>query len=310
MQRATPSMIRADRLTRRFGPTLALDHVSLDVQPGAVFAVVGPDGAGKTTLIRTLCGAIAVDSGEAFVAGIDVRRHPESVQACVGYMPQRFSLYPDLTVIENLRFYADLFCVERAAFTRRSTELLADFALSPFVDRLAEQLSGGMKQKLALACTLIHDPTVLLLDEPTAGVDPVSRREFWRMLFEINRTGTTVFVSTPYMDEAERAQRVAFLVGGQIITCASPEELKGELAGDVVEVLCAQKTRTKSILRDDPTVQSIEVFGESLHALVASARDAIPALQRRLIAAGIRDAQLHEIAPSLEDAFVAKLRSA
>ena len=294
-------------VSRRFGTTVAVDHLSLDVAAGEIFALVGPDGAGKTTLIRLICGALALDAGQLRVDGIDVARQTGSVQAHIGYMPQRFSLYPDLSVVENLRFYGDIFGVPRAQFAGRAQSLLQQFALAPFGERLAGELSGGMKQKLALACTLIHSPATILLDEPTAGVDPVSRREFWRILYGINRGGTTIFVSTPYMDEAERADRVAFIIRGSIVSCGTPQELKNGLQGDVVEIACAQRGDARRALRDEPLVRSVEIFGETLHALVASAGTAIPQIQTRLAGAHVEDVRLRAIPPSLEDAFVARL---
>jgi ABC-2 type transport system ATP-binding protein len=298
--------IEISGVTRRFGATVAVDRLSLDVARGEILALVGPDGAGKTTLMRLICGALAVDSGTLSVDGVDVVRQTARVQAAIGYMPQRFSLYPDLSVMENLRFYGDIFGVPRAQFASRAKTLLEEFSLTPFGTRLAEALSGGMKQKLALACTLIHSPATILLDEPTAGVDPVSRREFWRILYRINRGGTTIFVSTPYMDEAERATRVAFITHGSILSCGTPDELKGQLQGTVVEIVCSLRGEARRALRGDPLVRSVEVFGEALHALVASA-DAIPELRRRLEAVQIEDARLREIPPSLEDTFVARL---
>jgi ABC-2 type transport system ATP-binding protein len=294
-------------VTRRFGATVAVDRLSLTVARGEIFALVGPDGAGKTTLIRLICGALALDEGELRVDDVAVTREPQRVQAAIGYMPQRFSLYPDLSLMENLQFYAEIFGVPSRQFASRAGTLLADFALAPFGSRLAGELSGGMKQKLALACTLIHSPQTILLDEPTAGVDPVSRREFWRILYGINRGGTTLFVSTPYMDEAERAHRVAFITEGAILSCGTPEELKRNLRGDVVEVACAERGDARRALRSEPLVRSVEIFGETLHALVASAAEAIPRMQQDLLAASIADAKLREIPPSLEDAFVAGL---
>jgi len=299
--------IEITRASRRFGTTVAVDQLSLSVAPGEIFALVGPDGAGKTTLIRLVCGALALDAGELRVDGIDVVRETARVQAAIGYMPQRFSLYPDLSLMENLRFYGEIFGVPRPEFEIRARSLLDDFALTPFDSRLAGALSGGMKQKLALACTLIHSPATILLDEPTAGVDPVSRREFWRLLYGINRTGTTIFVSTPYMDEAERAHRVAFISRGAILSCGTPAELKEHLRGDVVEIVCERRGEARRALRGDPLVQSIEIFGETLHALVASAGQAIPKLTERLATAQIADARLRQIPPSLEDTFVARL---
>jgi ABC-2 type transport system ATP-binding protein len=189
--------IRCKRVTRRFESLVAVDGLDLEVRQGEVFALVGPDGAGKTTLIRVLCGALAPDSGEVMVAGRDVITEPEEVKARIGYMPQRFSLYGDLTVTENLRLYADLYHVPPGEFPRRAERLFSDFRLLPFRGRLAQFLSGGMKQKLALACTLIHEPEALILDEPTTGVDPVSRRQFWRILYDLNQRDITIFLSTP-----------------------------------------------------------------------------------------------------------------
>lgn len=298
--------IAISAVTRRFGATVAVDDISLNVAPGEIFVLVGPDGAGKTTLIRLICGALALDAGTLTVDGVDLGRESERVQAAIGYMPQRFSLYPDLTVSENLRFYGDIFGVAAAPFRERSARFLDDFALSAFRTRLAGDLSGGMKQKLALACTLIHAPATILLDEPTAGVDPVSRREFWRILYGINRRGTTIVVSTPYMDEAERAHRVGFMVRGALLECGTPAELKRNVRGDVVEIACGARAAARRALRGDAVVRSVEIFGETLHALVVSADTAIPELQARLDAAQI-SAVLRRIPPSLEDAFVARL---
>ncbi len=294
-------------LTRRFAATTAVDRLSLDVASGEIFALVGPDGAGKTTLMRLVCGALAADEGGALVDGIDVITETERVQSAVGYMPQRFSLYPDLSVMENLRFYGAIFGIPRSDFEARARSLLADFALGDFADRLAEALSGGMKQKLALACTLIHRPNTILLDEPTAGVDPISRREFWRLLYGINRSGTTIFVSTPYMDEAERATRVAFMTDGKIVSVGTPAELKAALHGEVVEVRCSRYRDARRALHGIPSVRSVEMFGDALHVLVDSAETSIPDFRRRLQAVGIDDGAFRNVPPSLEDAFVAKL---
>jgi ABC-2 type transport system ATP-binding protein len=294
-------------VTRRFGRAIAVDAFTLDVDRGEIFALVGPDGAGKTTLMRLICGALQIDEGSLCVDGVDVVAQTTRVQSAIGYMPQRFSLYLDLSVIENLRFYAEIFGVRSADFGMRSRDLLEQFALWQFRNRLAEALSGGMKQKLALACTLVHTPSTILLDEPTAGVDPVSRREFWRILYEINRRGTTVFVSTPYMDEAERATRVGFIMRGSLVNCGTPEELKASLRGEVVQIECLDRARARRALRGDPMVRSIEIFGETLHALVDSADAAIPELAQRLGNASISNVELRRIAPTLEDAFVARL---
>ena len=302
------AIVLAD-VTRRFGRAVAVDGVSLSVARGTIQAIVGPDGAGKTTLIRLICGAMPPDAGGILVDGLDAVRETARVQGAVGYMPQRFSLYPDLTVAENLRFYGDIFGVERASFAVRSAQLLDDFALAEFSARRADELSGGMKQKLALACALIHSPSTILLDEPTAGVDPVSRRAFWRILYRINQSGTTILLSTPYMDEAERADAVSFMSHGSILSIGTPDQLKSSLSGEVIEIRCARRTDARRALHGEPQLQSIEIFGDALHALAASHDAAVSAIERRLSAAGITDARLRRIPPSLEDAFVARLVS-
>lgn len=296
-------------VTRSFGAFRAVDALTLAVNRGEIFSLVGPDGAGKTTLLRLICGALEIDAGSIVVDGIDAVADPQQVQASVGYMPQRFSLYPDLSVMENLRFYGDIFGVDSSEFGTRSSALLEDFSLAPFGSRLAAELSGGMKQKLALACTLIHSPATILLDEPTAGVDPVSRREFWRILYSINRSGTTILVSTTYMDEAERAHRIGFMMRGGMVDCGSPQDLKDNLKGEVVEIQCDDRRSARRALHDDPGIRSVEIFGETLHALVDRADDAIPEIQRRLATIESVRATIRKIPPTLEDTFVARLTS-
>jgi drug efflux transport system ATP-binding protein len=282
--------VRCVGLTRRFAALVAVDGLDLEVHRGEIFALVGPDGAGKTTLIRMLCGALVPDAGAAVVAGRDVVRDPEGVKARIGYMPQRFSLYGDLSVMENLRLYADI----------------ADFRLATFSGRLARFLSGGMKQKLALACTLIHEPEVLLLDEPTTGVDPVSRRQFWRILYGLNRQEITIFVSTPYMDEAERASRIGLMDHGRLIALGDPASLKAGMDGEILEVVADPQGEAKRALRDDPMVRSLEVFGDRLHILVPSAATA-PGLVATLERRGVTVSGIRQIPPSLEDVFVSRL---
>jgi len=294
-------------LRKRFAGVVAVDAVDIDLARGEICAIVGPDGAGKTTLLRMLCGVLMPDAGEAIVAGADVVHDPERVKAVIGYMPQRFSLYDDLSMLENLRFYADIYGVPPSEQSARAQRLLEEFDLAPFAGRLARQLSGGMKQKLALAATLIQQPQLLFLDEPTAGVDPVSRRQFWRILYALNRRGITIIVSTPYMDEAERATTVALMHRGRIVAFADPTAIKAAVPGQVVEIAVADRARAARVLRGLAQVRSLEFFGEALHALVPSAAEAVPALTEALHAAGIADAQLRAIPPSLEDAFVARL---
>jgi ABC-2 type transport system ATP-binding protein len=298
--------VRCEGLGRRFGALAAVHDLTLEVAAGEIFALVGPDGAGKSTLLRMLCGALTPTGGRAFVAGIDVVADPEGVKARIGYMPQRFSLYGDLSVLENLRLYADLYRVPRAQFEPRATRLLEGFRLGEFGRRLAQFLSGGMKQKLALACTLIHDPEVLFLDEPTSGVDPVSRRQFWRILYDLNRNGITVVVSTPYMDEAERAGSIGLMDRGSLLALGDPASLKAGMQGTILEVVAQPQEEAKHALRELPIVESLEVFGDRLHVLVGPGTDSLEiarALERR----AVRVDALRRVPPSLEDVFVSRV---
>ncbi len=301
-----PPPVRCAGLTRRFGETVAVDGIDLEVRPQEIFGLVGPDGAGKTTLLRMLCGALTPDAGSAAVAGVDVVRDPEGVKARIGYMPQRFSLYGDLTVEENLRLYADIYAVPPGAWAARAQRLLGGFRLDPFRNRPAQALSGGMKQKLALACTLIHQPQVLFLDEPTTGVDPVSRRQFWRILYDINRAGITILVSTPYMDEAERASRVALMDRGRLVATDTPDALRARIGGEILEIVAEPRAQARRALRAHPLVHSLDVFGDRFHVLTPTG-DAAATLQAALAEAGVAVASVRVIRPSLEDVFVAHL---
>jgi ABC-2 type transport system ATP-binding protein len=297
--------VRAQQLRRCFGPTVAVSDVSFSIHEGEIFAVVGPDGAGKTTLVRLLCGVISLDSGDCRTAGFSVREHADEVKERIGYMPQRFSLYADLTMMENLSFYAALYSVSRPVFERRADALLTEFEIDQFRDRLAGTLSGGMKQKLALACTLVHEPDILFLDEPTAGVDPVSRRRFWRLLYGLNARGKTIYVNTPYMDEAEHAGRVALMYGGSFIACDTPRNLKAGIHGDVIEIVGGDIGAARRALRDLDCLRSLELFGSRLHALVPDGAQALPVILTRLASRGVAGATARPVAPSLEDTFVA-----
>jgi ABC-2 type transport system ATP-binding protein len=294
-------------VTRRFGERTAVDDVTLRVPAGAVFALLGPDGSGKTTLLRMCCGALSPTAGRILVDGIDLARDPMTVQGRIGYMPQRFSLYGDLSVQENLDFYADLFDVRGSARAQRTVQLLEFAGLAGFRGRLADQLSGGMKQKLALACTLLHSPSILLLDEPTTGVDPVSRREFWRLLYDLHRGGATIVASTPYMDEAERATTVGFMYRGRLISVEPPDAMRGRMRGDVVEVLAEPRDVVRRVLAASPEVRSQMVFADRLHVVVGDARRAIPALRADLEGAGATVLEVERIEPSLEDVFIAMI---
>ena len=300
-------MISTEDLTRRFGAVSAVDGVSLEVQPGEIFGLLGPDGAGKTTLFRMLATVLTPTSGRARVAGVDLLTGAEDVKAHIGYMPQAFSLYGDLTVLENLRFIADAYGVPREQIGPRLDRLLAFSRLGPFLGRRAEYLSGGMKQKLALAATLIHEPAVLLLDEPTTGVDPVSRREFWRILAELNAQGMTVVVATPYMDEAERCTRVALMHQGRILSVDTPEAMRARLDGVVVEVIASPRREALAAVRRLPEVRQATVFGHALHVVVAGA-SLQPGLIAALQVARVTVERVQVIEASLEDVFVSLMR--
>lgn len=307
---ATPSRapaILVQGLWRRYGATTAVKDLSLSIPRGEIFALLGPDGAGKTTTLRMLCGAIAPTSGTAAIDGIDIVRDPERLRERIGYMPQRFSLYYDLTVQENLDFHAELFAVPRDVRAERNRRLLEFSGLTRFQGRLAAQLSGGMRQKLALACTLIHEPGVLLLDEPTAGVDPVSRREFWRILYDLNRQGVTILASTTYMDEADRCTTVGFLYAGELISVEDPTVLKQRMSGDAVEFVAEPKEKARRIIGHSAEILSRTVIGDRFHVLVRDAGTALPALTRRLEGEGIQVREAGTVPPSLEDVFVAMI---
>ena len=303
-------MIVARGLRKSWGATHAVDGLELTVGRGEIFGLVGPDGAGKTTAIRLLCGILDADAGDAAVAGFDLRRESEAVKMRIGYMSQRFSLYGDLTVAENLRFFASLFRVPREERRRKQEELLEFARLGPFRDRLAQNLSGGMKQKLALACTLIHTPEVLFLDEPTTGVDPVSRRDFWKILYELLRDGVTVFVSTPYMDEAERCGRVALMDRGRVHLCDTPEALKGRMTGVLLELSATPQRLAREVLVRMPGVSGIQVFGDRLHLWLREAAVDEAAVRAHLARHGIAVADVRLVAPGLEDVFVSLLAKA
>lgn len=306
-QGAEPA-ICARGLTKRFGELVAVDALSLEVAAGEAFALVGPDGAGKTTTIRMLCGVMDPDSGEARVLGFDTVSESEPLKERIGYLPQRFSLYGDLTVAENLAFYADLYGVPQAERERRVPELLAFSGLTPFQERLAANLSGGMKQKLGLSCALVHTPQVLFLDEPTLGVDPVSRREFWEILYRLLAGGMTIFVSTAYMDEAERAHRVGLIHRGRLLLEGSPRALKAAFEGELLEVRAPDLRAARRVLSGHPLVRQVLVMGERLMASVDSCERARAPLEEALRQAGVEGVRTRPARPSLEDVFVQVVR--
>ena len=300
--------IEIKSLTKRFGSLTALDQLSLDVVKGELFALVGPDGAGKTTTMRLLCGIMDPTSGEAWVAGHDIVKETERIKEKIGYMSQRFGLYGDLTVLENILFYADLFDVPHKELPKRIEKLLSFSNLTPFKDRLAQNLSGGMKQKLGLSCALIHTPEILFLDEPTFGVDPISRGEFWQILYELLKEGVTIFVSTAYMDEAERCHRVAFLHCGKLVACDEPDRLKLTTKEAFFEIKSRDRKRTKQVLDTLPIVKGTSLFGDSIH-LRLEAREKFDEVLQGLRETGDIEVETREIPPSLEDIFISLTQS-
>ncbi|NPT38987.1 ABC transporter ATP-binding protein [Paraburkholderia xenovorans] len=306
---AAVTAIHVRDLVRSFGAVQAVRGVSLDIERGEIFGLVGPDGAGKTTIMRMLAGVLRPDAGEISLENIDVIAKPELAKATLSYMPQRFGLYEDLTVAENIFFYGELFGVSRKTNRTRSGELLEAAGLVPFRDRLAGQLSGGMKQKLGLVCALIHTPRVLLLDEPTTGVDPVSRRDFWAILYNLRESGVTIVLSTAYMDEAERCSRLALLHTGQIRQCDTPSRLKQTMPGALFAVVAADPRAVHDALVDAPGVLSALLMGDRVHVRVDDAARRLPELQARLAARSIANATVSSIEPGIEDVFVALVGS-
>ncbi len=295
--------VSLDGLTRAFGPLTAVDGLTLEVGAGELFGIVGPDGAGKTTTLRMLAGVLRPTAGRARVAGIDVTADPEAVKPHIAYMAQRFGLYEDLTVEENLHFYADLYRVPKAERPKRLERLYTFSRLGEFSGRLAGKLSGGMKQKLSLSCCLVHRPEVLLLDEPTFGVDPISRRELWLILHEMVAEGVTVVVSTSYLDEAERCDRVVLLHEGRALALDRPQALQGSLEGEMLSLRTERPREARDVLRRSGVVRAASLFGDSVHALVPRGAGPAAALAA-LEAEGLAVSSTETIEPSLEDVFI------
>ncbi len=304
-------LVQAEGLVRRFGAVTAVDGLSFEVRRGEMFGLIGPDGAGKTTTLRMALGLLRPDAGRIATCGLEPVRQPAELSRHVGYLSQRFSLYGDLTVDENVAFFADVHGVR--GWRPRRDELLELLRMAPFRDRLAERLSGGMKQKLALACTLIHTPELLVLDEPTTGVDPVSRRDFWRILSRLQREGLTILVTTPYLDEAERCRRVALMDHGRLLMMDAPDALRRAAGGALVELIVRPKRAALEWLQARPEVADVQVFGERLHVTLAEA-PAGTAARAAELAAGLRGSGLEvlsarDIEPTLEDVFISRIRA-
>jgi ABC-type multidrug transport system ATPase subunit len=305
----TDTMIEVDRLTKRFGPVTAVDHVSFTVARQSIFGFLGPNGSGKTTVIRMLCGLLEPSDGAGRIAGFDVARQTNKIKGNIGYMSQKFSLYDELTVNENLLFYGRLYGLHGDVLRKRREELIALTHIEPYLDRRAAQLSGGWRQRLAMACALVHKPIVLFLDEPTAGIDPVARRELWDLLFELSSNGVTLFVTTHYMDEAERCSHVGYIHMSKLIVCGVPDDLKqlpevNPTGTKRLDVTCDHVTVALQTIRKLAGVRNATVFGQSMHLLVEASLSE-QAIRDALAPLGIREVDIRHIAPSLEDVFVA-----
>ncbi len=303
-------VVQISAVSKRFGPVCAVDHISFDIHARDVFGLLGPDGAGKTTLLRMMAGVLQADAGTLQLYGRSMPSERRRVQHRIGYMPQRLGLYGDLTVEENIRYVADLYETPQSTLSARMEDLLEFARLTPFRNRQAQYLSGGMKQKLALVCTLIHGPDLLLLDEPTTGVDPVSRREFWRILTRLVADGLTICVSTPYMDEAERCSRVALLDQGRLLRLDTPSALKSALPLQLLELVARPLREARHALLGRPGVRSVQVFGDRLHLAVDDTDAVMKAAPQWMAEAGLKLDSLQPIEPSLEDLFVGLIAQA
>lgn len=297
-------VIQTEGLTRAFKGVTAVDGLNLSVQHGEILGLVGPDGAGKTTTIRMLCAIMDPTAGSARVAGFDTVKEGEQIKRRIGYMAQRFNLYGDLSVMENLDFFADVFQVHGRQRRERKERLLQFAQLTEFRKRRAAHLSGGMQKKLALACTLIHQPEIIFLDEPTTGVDPVSRREFWDILTELHLQGITIFISTPYMDEAERCSRVALIYQGRIVVCDVPERIKAQVGGDLAELRVSNLRSAEGIIVSLEGVREIQTYGDLLHVFVDDFSARRTSVVDALNAAGIEVVSLRQTRPRMEEAFI------
>ena len=304
----TEPIIQTRSLTRDFKNHRAVNAINLDIQAGEIFGLVGPDGAGKTTTLRLLAGLLNISAGSASIAGHDIDKDPEAIKPKIGYMAQQFSLYGELSVLENLLFFADLFDVDKNVINERVERLLNFAGLTEFKSRRAAHLSGGMQKKLALTCTLIHQPPILLLDEPTNGVDPVSRREFWNILTDLHLQGTTILVSTPYMDEAERCSKVGLMFAGKLVICASPKEIQAQIEGEMIELYPEDGQMAQAAILSLPGTLEIQTYGESIHILVDSAAQRLPEIEAALLEKNILYHGARPAPARMEEAFISLIR--
>ena len=312
MNNGTEAIIKTDKLTKQFGPVVAVDNLDLEIKQGEIFGLVGPDGAGKTTTMRMLSAIMDPTTGNATIAGFDLRQRPERIKEHIGYMAQQFALYGDLTVVENINFFADVFGV-RGKKRQERTERLLEFArLTEFTNRRAGRLSGGMKKKLGLACAMIHEPDILYLDEPTTGVDPVSRREFWDILANLHVEGTSILVSTPYMDEAERCSRVGLMYGGRLVEQGTPNQIKSLIQGELVEFRPESDRlygvgllrKANRLLSQQEGVLEVQTYGDLVHVFVDGIAQRRAQLEAALATEQIAIGDFRQTMPRMEEAFI------
>ena len=300
--------IQTTNLTKIFGSLTAVNRLNFEVKSGEIYGLVGPDASGKTTTLRMLCGILHPDGGEAKVAGCDIRKETESLKEKVGYLPQRFGLYGDLNVLENIHFYADLYEVPKKRRMERIERLLRFANLEPFRKRKAQDLSGGMKQKLGLICALIHTPQILLLDEPTTGVDPLSRRDFWMILYDLLKEGVTILFSTSYLDEAERCNRVGLIYQGELMISDTPSNVKEQIGGTVLELRLEDHRKGMKVLEGIESLRSLVLSGDKIHILIDDPREGERVIRESLAKQEMEILSLMVVKPSLEDAFVSIVR--
>lgn len=301
------SIINIDSLEKSYADVNAVKGISLNIRPGEMFGLVGPDGAGKTTTIRILCGLISADAGNVTMLGMDLKKEKKNIQKSIGYLSQKFSLYGDLSIDENIEFFADIHNVKD--YKNRRDELLEFTRLKPFRDRLADNLSGGMKQKLALASSLIHKPKILFLDEPTTGVDPVSRRDFWKILSDLQKDGITIFMTTPYLDEAERCNRVALMNQGEIVAYDTPENIKKKIRGEIIEVVCSPVRKANKVVSDFFNYET-QMFGDRINITINSYKEDYQKIEKTLIENKIQITDSRSVTPSLENVFMHLIKEA
>jgi ABC-2 type transport system ATP-binding protein len=296
--------IRTQGLTKKFGAFVAVDDVSFSVSPGEVFGFLGPNGAGKTTTIRMLCGILPPTAGQALVGGVDVMKEPQKIRGNIGYMSQRFSLYTDMTVVENLDLYAGIYGIPEKNVKRRLKEVIELTALAGKEDALVIDLPTGWRQRLALSCAILHEPKVLFLDEPTSGVDPAARQAFWDLIYQLSSRGTSVLVTTHYMEEAEQCNRIGMIFAGRLVAMNTPTLLKEKIPGKVYEVETGDAIRSSEVMRQLPGIAEVSPFGHRLHVLTETDKLTGARLRRALTKAGITVSFLEKVAPSLEDVFI------